>query len=269
MPEGLKLTAQDLNDMLSTMGSHNFSGYVRMDLSDSQHGYVFVSRGQLIRAFLCKEAEDTRLYTPERMFAKAGDQGVACASYVLSPQMVGVLAYAFGFESAHDWKTAFQQEKQTGLAWFGDRAVLFGKGEALQESLAQEYGEVACGRECLHKLLAEGQARQVLCQPQAGLEQRAKRLHQDLERMREVRLKSVSGFFATKDALKVEAELAQEWGQKGTFMLVVENLEGRRVGMLKASAGSKKPHVMEIPLKIMQEWGLAEDQAVMVYPQGD
>lgn len=269
MPEGLKLTAHDLTDMLSTMHGHNFTGYVRMEFSDSQQGYVFVSRGEPVRAFLCKAQEEPRLYTPERIFAKAGDQGVPCASYVLSPQMVGVLAYAFGFEQAHDWKLAFQQEKQTGLAWFGDRAVLFGKGEPLQESLAQQYGQIACGRESLHKLLGQDTANQVLCQPQAGLEQRARRLHQDLERMREVRLKSVSGFFATKDSLKVDSELAQEWGQKGSFMLVVENLEGRRMGMLKASSSSKKGQIMEIPLKIMQEWGLAEDQAVMVYPQGD
>ena len=266
MPEGLKLTQADLTDMLSNLGTHGFSGYLQIELPKSSKGYVFLSRGQTVRAFEWSQQGKAKLYTPERLFAKVGDQGAACASYVLSGEMANQLADSFGFQPGQDWKAQFQQEKHTGFAVFGNQAVLFAKGQPLQETLAHGYGQVVCSRDAVHALLQQDQASQVFSQQPAVLEQTARRLHADLSRMREVRLKSVSGFFATKDALKVDAEVAQEWGVKGTFTLVVEDLEGRHIGTLKTHVGSKKPQVMEIPLKIMQEWGLAEDQAVMVYP---
>lgn len=266
MPEGLKLTESDLIDMLSNLGTHGFSGYLQIELPKSKKGYVFLSRGQMLRAFEWSQDGTAKLYTPERLFAKVGDQSAACASYVLSGDMASQLAYSFGFEASQDWKAQFQQEKHTGFAVFGNQAVLFAKGQPLQETLAHRYGQVVCSREAVSTLLQQDQASQVFSQQPAKLEQTAKRLHADLSRMREVRLKSVSGFFATKDALKVDAELAHEWGVKGTFTLMVEDVEGRQIGTLKTHVGSKKPLVMEIPLKIMQEWGLAEDQAVIVYP---
>lgn len=268
MQENLQLNNRDLTDLLSGLtGDNYFSGYLRMDLPGSKKGYVFVAGGQKLRAFEFSEEGTAKFYTTERLFAKAGEEGVPCSTYAMNSEMANLLAMSFAFETGMDWKSQFQNDKHTGFALFGDEAVLFSKGHPLQGVMTNRYGQLVCGRETIHKLLEEGRPTKAYGGQPVGLESMAKRLQHDLERLREVQLKSVSGFFATKDHLKVEAGLAQEWGVKGTWMTVVEDLNGRRVGALKTTVGCKKPGVMEIPLKVMQEWHLAEDQSVMVYPQ--
>lgn len=271
MPEGLLLSASDLQSMLSTMMQDQFSGYVRCELPGSKQGFVFLARGQMLRAFEAG-SERIKLYTPERLFAKAGD-GAPSASYVMTPAMAEILAHSFALENsaAGNWRQTLQDGRQTGYVEFSQPfpgAVLYRKGEPVQESLTSAYGELVCGREGLSRLLNEGQPLRVLAGDPAELEEKARKAHKDLDAMREVKLKSVSGFFSTKDALKVEAELASAWGvnPKG-FTLVVETPDGQPIGKLKCLVGSKKPGVMEIPLKILQEWGASEDQDVWVYPE--
>lgn len=271
MPEGLLLNTSDLQSMLHTLMEDHFSGYLRVELPGSKQGFVFLSRGQMVRAFEAK-SDGVKLYTAERLFAKAGD-GAATCSYVTTPEMAEILAHSYALESAptSNWRQTLQEGKQTGFVEFSQPfsgAILYRKGEPVQESLTSAYGQLVCGREGLSKLLNEGQPTQVRVGDPAQLDEKARKAHKDLEAMREVKLKSVSGFFATKDALKVEAELVSAWGAnpKG-FNLVVETPDGKLIGKLKTLAGSKKPGVMEIPLKIMQEWGAAEDQDVWVYPE--
>lgn len=271
MPEGLLVSSSDLLSMLENLQQDHFSGYLRVEFSGAGKGFVFLARGRIVRAFEWSP-ELVKLYTPERLFAKAGD-GAATSSYVLTPDMAETLAASFGLKSipAGNWRETIQQGRQTGFVEFEKPfagVILYKEGEPLQESLSGRYGEVICGREGLNQLLNEGKPSQVFAADPSELEEKFRKAHRDLDATREVKLKSVSGFFATKDALKVEAELASAWGvnPKG-FMVVVETPEGKRLGTLKTITGCKKPGVMEIPLKTMQEWGASEDQDVMVYPE--
>ncbi|MBN9416260.1 hypothetical protein ABS71_15825 [bacterium SCN 62-11] len=271
MPEGLLVSGPDLQNMLENLQQDHFSGYLRVDFSNAKKGFIFLSRGQMLRAFEWTP-ESTKLYTPERLLAKAGD-GAATSSYVLTAEMSETLATSFGLESkpASNWRESIQQGRQTGFVEFSQPfagAVLYRRGEPIQESMTGRYGEVICGREGLGQLLKEGTPSLVFAGDPAELDEKFRKAHQDLEAMREAKLKSVSGFFATKDALKVEAEWISGWGvnPKG-FSLVVETPEGKRLGSFKAITGCKKPGVVEIPLKILQEWGASEDQDVMVYPE--
>ena len=273
MPERLPLSAADLSEMLPSLRGDSFSGYIQLELPNSQTGYLFLSGGRELRCFVRDATGEATFYTSERLFAKAGEESLPVSSYVLSAEMASVLAYSFAFETrpGPDWKAAIQQDKQSGFVWFGEQAVLFSRGEALSETLAQRYGEVICGREAVNKLLTENQPTHYCGQLQPVLEQRARQLSRDLERMREVKLKSVSGFFASKDSLKIETVLAEDWdlGGKNHFVTVVEDLNRRRIGTLKTYHGCKKHQTIEIPLKVMQEWGLSEDQVVIIYPASD
>lgn len=271
MPEGLLLSSADLQSMLDNLMQDHFSGYFRVEFPGANKGFVFLSRGHLLRAFEWTP-DLIKLYTPPRLFAKAGD-GAATSSYVLTPEMAEALAASFALESvpAGNWRETLQQGRQTGFVEFNQPfagAILYLKGEPIQESLTNGYGEVVCSREGLSKLLNEGRPSVVMAGDPAKVEEACRKAHKDLDANREVKLKSVSGFFATKDALKVEAELASGWGvsAKG-FNLVVESMDGEWLGTLKAVTGCKKPGVMEIPLKVMQEWGASEDQDVLVYPE--
>jgi len=271
MPEGLMLSASDLQTTLDNLMQDHFCGYLMVSLPQSRKGYVFLSQGELLRAFEWSNT-GAKLYTPERLFAKAGD-GAASSSYVLTAEMAETLAFSFALESVspNGWREAVQQGRQTGFVEFSQPfpgSILYLKGEPIHESMVARYGEVVCGREGLARLLNEGKPSQVFVADSSQLEEKARKAHKDLDHMRAVKLKPVSGFFATKDALKVEPELIAAWGAspKG-FNMVVETPEGTRIGCLKTVAGPKKPGVLEIPLKIMQEWGANEDQEVLVYPE--
>ena len=271
MPEGLMLSASDLQTTLDNLMQDHFCGYLLVSLPQGGKGFVFLRNGELLRAFE-SSSSGTKLFTPERLFAKAGD-GAATSSYVLTAEMVETLAFAFALENAspQGWKEAIQQERQTGFVEFAQPfagSILYQNGEPIHESMTTRYGDVVCGREGLAKLLNEGKPSKVFVAGSSQLEEKARKAHKDLDHMRAVKLKSVSGFFATKDALKVEPELIAGWGAnpKG-FNLVVETPQGTRIGCLKTVAGPKKPGVLEIPLKILQEWGVQEDQEVLVYPE--
>ena len=271
MPEGLLLSASDLQTTLDNLLQDQFCGYMLVALPQGSKGFVFLSQGAVLRAF---EQSNTgvKLYTPERLFAKAGD-GAATSSYVLTAEMAETLAYSFALEnsSPNGWREAVQQGRQTGFVEFTQPfsgSILYLKGEPIHETMTTRYGDVVCGREGLAKLLQEGKPARVFVADSGQLEEKARKAHKDLDQMRPVKLKSVSGFFATKDALKVEPDLIAGWeaNPKG-FSMVVETPEGTRLGCLKTVAGPKKPGVLEIPLKIMQEWGGNEDQEVLVYPE--
>lgn len=271
MPEGLQLSPSDLELMLHNLMEDRFSGYLRLELPGPNQGFVFLARGQLLRAFEWSP-DLVKLFTPERLFAKAG-QGAATSSYVLNAEMAETLAASFALESAPaaNWKETLQTGRRTGFVEFEQPfpgAILYHKGEPVQESLSARYGDIVCGREALSKLLNEGRPTQVLAGDPAQLEEKFRKAHKDLDAARPAKLKSVSGFFATKDALKVEAELANGWGvgSRG-FTLIVEAADGEWLGTFKAVTGCKKPGVVEIPLKVLQEWGASEDQDVMVYPE--
>ncbi len=271
MPEGLLLNASDLQSMLENLLQDHFSGYLRIEFPGANKGFVFLSRGQMLRAFEWTP-DLIKLYTPERLFAKAGE-GAATSSYVLTAEMAETLAASFALESvpAGNWRENIQKGGQTGYVEFNQPfagAILYHKGEPIQDSLTSCYGEVVCGRDGLSKLLSEGRPSVVMAGDPAKVEEKCRKAHKDLDATRPVKLKSVSGFFATKDALKIEAETAGNWGvsPKG-FNLVVESLDGEWLGTFKAVTGCKKPGIMEIPLKVMQEWGVSEDQDVLVYPE--
>lgn len=271
MPEGLLLNASDLQSMLDNLMQDHFSGYFRMEFAGPNKGFVFLSRGQMLRAFEWTP-DLVKLYTPERLFAKAGD-GAATSSYVLTAEMAETLAASFALESvpAGNWRENIQQGRQTGYVEFSQPfvgAILYHKGEPIQESLTTRYGEVVCGRDGLSKLLNEGRPSVVMAGDPTKVEEKCRKAQKDLDATRPVKLKSVSGFFATKDALKVEAEIINGWGvsAKG-FNLVVESTDGEWLGTFKAVTGCKKAGIMEIPLKVMQEWGVSEDQDVLVYPE--
>jgi len=271
MPEGLMLSASDLQTTLDNLMQDHFCGYLLVSLPQGGKGFVFLSKGEMLRAFEWSSS-GAKLFTPERLFAKAGD-GAATSSYVLTAEMAETLALSFGLESAspNGWREAVQQGRQTGFVEFTQPfpgSILYHKGEPIHESMIARYGDVVCGREGLAKLLKEGKPSKVFVADYSQLEEKTRKAHKDLNHTRSVKLKSVSGFFATKDALKVEPELIAAWGAspKG-FNMIVETSEGTRIGCLKTVAGPKKPGVLEIPLKIMQEWGAIEDQEVLVYPE--
>lgn len=288
MPEGLKLNAADLTSAAINLSADKFSGYLQFQLPGGKEGTVFFCQGTQVRAVERLGAE-VRLVRPERLLNKVGASGTPTRSYLLSPALATTLALSFGYQSLQDRVVArrefkpildqLEAEQQCGFIRFVQpdrKAVLvLDGGEMINDTFVDSYGEVVCGRDQITALLdavhAEGASVSIYAAKRADLERQARKLHADLERTIQLTPKPFSGIFASKDTMKLDFDFVRTWGlpAKTTFHLVVEDLEGRQLGIIKCQGASGKSQQLDVPAKILQSWGLPEGQQVAAYPQSE
>jgi hypothetical protein len=288
MPEGLKLSSADLTNAAIHLSADKFSGYLQFELPEGKEGVIFFSQGSQVRA-LERQGTSVRLARPERLINKVGPGGGASRSYLLSPPLASALAFSFGFEPMHDgavpkreFKPILDQLEQDGSCGFvrfslPDRqaVLVLDSGELINDTFVDNYGEVVCGREQITALLdsvhAEGARIGIYAAKRSELDRRARKLHADLERTVQLTPKPISGLFASKDTLKLDFEFVRTWGlpPKATFQLVVEDLEGRRLGVHKCQGAAGKSQQLDVPAKILASWGVGEGQQVAAYPDSE
>lgn len=289
MPENLALSAGDLSNAVQNLIQDSFTGYLRFELPASRQAWMFFANGKVLRSFEHGNGA-TRAYKPERLIGKVAGGSARAASYLLSPRLATPLALSFGFQPLHTDKTVgkkefkplldeFEGAKRSGFIRFRlanrEAAVVLDAGEIVSDSFIDNYGDIVCGREAITALLdqvhSEGATVSVFGETRADLDRQAHKLDADLERMIQLTPKSVSGLFAAKDVLKLDFDFLRNWGlpPKTIFFLVVEDLDGRELGIIKTQGAAGKSQILEVPAKILQGWNLAEGQPVQVYPQSE
>lgn len=293
MPEGVLLTGSDLRTMVDNLCADGFSGYVKFELSQGKHAYVFVANGDQVRAFEMVESRgDVKVAKPERLMNMAGSGGgkVSAWSYILSSRLASVLGQSFAFKPLYrDYQVKRKELKKvldnmthdnhSGFLQFdladGRAVVVLDKGEPVHDQFISQYGEVLCGRDVITNLFdyvyAQGAVVHVFAEKQNELEARNRRANDDLDKMIQLSVKPVGGMFASKDTVNIDLEYARGWGYNGknVFQVAVEDVDGRLLGVYKAKGVSKKNLTIEIPQKIVTDLGLIESQEVTVYPYGD
>ena len=289
MPEELPLTVADLGNTVQNLSADQFTGYLRFELPSSRQGRIFFANGKVLRSFEYWQG-GVRLYKPERLIGKVAGASARAATYLLSPRLVSALALSFGFEPVHPEKVVakkefkplldeFEQAKRSGFIRFRtqntEATLVLDDGEIIHDAYVDRYGDIVCGREAITALLddvhANGATVAMFGQSRSDLDRQARKLDADLERMVQLIPKPVSGLFAAKDVLKLDFEFLRNWGlpPKTTFFLVVEDLDGKELAVMKTQGAAGKSQLLEVPAKILQTWNLAEGQAVQVYPQSE
>lgn len=294
MPEGVELTGTDLRTMVDNLCADGFSGYVKFDLNNGKDAYVFVANGDQVRAFEFNGARsEFKVARPDRLINMAGNGGrVRAWSYVLSSRLAGVLGQSFAFKPQYrDYQVRKKELKKvldnmthdshSGFLQFdlsdGRAVVVLDRGEPIHDQFISQYGEILCGRDVITNLFdyvyAQGAQIHVFTEKQHELENRNRRVDEDLDKMVSLNVKAVSGglFGGGKDILKLDSEYARSWGFNGktTFQVAIEDGDGRVMGPYKAQGASKKGSLLEIPQKMVADLGLSESQEVTVYPHGE
>jgi len=288
MPEGLLLTSSDLANVVANLKAENFNGYLTWQLAPQQSAYVFFCNGEILSSFRYSGQEDFKVWKADKLVERAGSQGTPAHSYVLSPRMAKILSYSFGFRPIYQQHTLppkslkkvvdeVESEKLTGIAAFESQGqtsvVAWERGEILNETFVTGYGQFLCGRDqvtqCFNRANAEGATLSVFAEKTEIVEKQMRRFQRDLDRLTPLTPKSVSGFFASKDTLKLDADIVKKWGVSGAFQLLVEDEDGRLLGAFKAQGANGKDNQIEVPLKILQSWGIESSSQVEVYPQAD
>lgn len=287
MEEGVHLSPSDLRKISRNLKEEKFSGYLHWQLEGSQ-AFVFFQQGEPLPSFRLSQEGNFQVWTLEKLIEFSGGSSRAASSWVLPAQISKVLAHSFGFQPLYqqhrlepkrlkDVVGEIESQKLSGFATFQNgqarTTMIWDRGELYHESFVERYGEILCNRdlitECFNQVNSEGATLDVFAEKFEILEKQARRHHKDLSRRTALAPKAASGFFASKDTLKIDSDIAKQWGLSGTFQLLVEDVQGRSFGAFKTQTASGKGQQLEVPKKILETWSLGASDQVEVYPQAD
>lgn len=287
MPEGLKMQCPDLQRALDNLRSEQASAYLRWDMPGGRSAFAFVASGQLLRTFELDSSGQATAYPLNRLLQRTGGSKVSAWSYLLPVRHTMLFAQSLAMQSLHEdrmmgkkeIKSVIDEMEQMKYSGFirvetpaSTGALVFDQGEMMLEIFVTHYGEILCGRDRISEFLdcvhAEGGKLTARGGLKPEMDSKVARIEQELGRLVQVTTKSISGFFASKDTMKIDAEIAKSWGVSGTFHVQLEDDDRRVIGSCKAVAAASKGDVIDIPLKVMQSWNVSEGQKVWMLPGG-
>ena len=291
MIEDVPLMSDDVDVMVNNLMADSFTGYVRLAL-DHAESYVFYNQGNPIRSVeQGRGGESPKVMRSDKVFQNVRNQGqVPTSSYVLSPRLVQVISSFFAFKPLYrDYQvkrkelkkvlTNLEHDEFSGILQFdtqdGRVSILLDRGEPVHDQFARNYGQIICGREDITGLFehvhANGSTIQVYAEKANEIENKKRKVDEDLERMKDLVVKPATGFMAAKDALKLDEDFVREWGfdPKSGFLVNIETSTGQRFENVKAQAARKKGTHCEVGQNLLKQFGLRENDIIFVSPAGD
>ena len=279
MPEGTILSPADLKTIRGNFQTQNFSGYLTWGTRNGHRAYAFWANGEYLRSLEERKGE-LRVLPWEELILQCSE---SAASYYLPAAMARVLSATFAMEHENralkpgDVRTivsGVEKDKCHSMARFshsgGAGAVIWEAGQVVQVRLTSSIGEVVSSRDSFQQLLeqveASGGVMDHYFGSSANLEARVARLEREQQQRTAVVAKPVSGFFASKDTAKFDADILKAWNLKAAPMLIVEDTEGRQLATIKSTTASGKGEVMEVPAKILSGWELGGSDKVVIRP---
>lgn len=282
--EKVILPFADINIMLNNLEQQGFTGYVLLEMYKT-YGAVFFSHGEIIRA---AEIEDSkaRVCKLARVLNKVKNKEVAVSSYVLSPQIVSVIASLFAFEPLYlDYEVKKKEFKKvlsileadniSGILEIMTRDtstyLLIDHGKIIMDSFAKEYGQILCGMEgvnhFLETIFREGGRINVFAERAEIIESKKKAAQEEIEMEKQLIARPEGGYFKSAETVKVDEYIIREWGLKTTATLNVElEAPDGHVYNLKCSAGKKLGGYVAFTVAMMKRLKIREGDLVNVKP---
>ncbi|MBI3925904.1 MAG: hypothetical protein HY319_10225 [Armatimonadetes bacterium] len=233
--------------MLSNLEQDAFTGYVSLKMEGGD-GFVFFSRGTVVRAVETQNSEFKVRMLPRILNKVKQVSEVATSSYVLSSNIVEVLSALFAFKPLYiDYQvkrkelkkvlTNLEHDEMSGVLEVREAEqslvyLLLERGNLVTDRFTSSYGDIVCGTEEVSSLLdhihKNGAMIQVYAEKAHEIENKKRMIEEDLEKIRQLIVKSESGMFRDKETIKVAEEIVREWGLdvKSTFRVEVETGSG-------------------------------------------
>lgn len=287
--EKITLPYSDINIMIQNLEAQAFTGYVLLEVFKTE-GVIFFSHGESTRALEIEEAESKeskiKVLKNARLINKVKNKEVPVSSYVLSAQIVSVLANLFAFESLYkeyevkkkEFKKvlgALEADNITGILEVitkqANHVLLIDHGKIVTDSFANEYGQILCGIDVVNDFLdiifREGARINVFAEKSDEIEFKKRTIQEEIEKERQLIAKTMGGVFKAADTVKVEEHLVKEWGLKpaGTFQVEAETPDGK-IYALKCSGGKNLGVNLSIAPALMKKMNVKDGDLINVRP---
>lgn len=284
--EDIPLPVHDIETMLTNLETDGFTGYVRLDLGGVE-GYVFFSKGEVIRAVEFPDGGEVKVRMLPRVINLVRQRPeVPASSYVVSDQMVGVMANMFAFKPLYrDYQVkrkelkkvldSLEQDESSGILRMlgpnGRVFVFMDRGNLITDRFTKRYGEIVCGPDLVGELLdyvhKNGSTIQVYAEKATEIDHQRRNVEDDLEKIRQLIIKQEAGMFRAQDVVKVAEDIVRDWGLdvKATFTIEVETGDGQ-IFNYKCQGGRKLGGYAGIHANMLKSMGLKDGDLVNVRP---
>lgn len=284
--EKITLPYTDINIMIQNLEQQGFTGYVMLE-NFKIEGILFFSHGEIVRTL---EIEDMKIKVLKsaRLINKIKNKEIPVSSYVLSSQIISVLSTLFAFEFLYkDYEVkkkefkkvlgALETDNITGFLEVVTReashVLLIDHGKIVTDSFANEYGQILCGLDAVNSFLdiifREGARINVFAEKADEIEFKKRTIQEELEKERQLIIKTMGGYFKSPDTVKVDESFVKEWGLKpaGIFQLEVETPDGK-IYTLKCQGQKNLSNYLSIASALMKKMNIKDGDLVNARPTG-
>lgn len=276
----------DINTMLSNLEGDGFTGYVKLDLQDS-NGLIFYAGGTMTRALeVDPTSGSANVHLLPRLLNRIKNRELPTSTYVTSSQIVSVLGGIFAFQPLYlDYEVKRRELKKvltnletgeySGIIKMASREgthfLLMERGELVTDRFSREYGQVLCGTEAVSELLdyvhKNGATINVYAEKASEIENRRRQKEDELEKIKQLIAKTDSGFFRAGDIVKVDEYIVREWGldAKAVFNVELETPEGD-LYEYKCQATRKMGGYAGLAPAMIKKMGIKEGDLITIRP---
>lgn len=255
--ERVNLPFPDVNVMLNNLEQQGFTGYVKLELNRFD-GIIFFDHGTILRT-LEMESGNIKVQPLARILNRAKKGDILTSSYVLSRQLVSVLALNFAFNPLYlDYEvkekelkkvlSTLESDAYTGVIEVitrdGTSYILVSEGMLITDFFSPEYGQIIAGTEYVSKFLDfisnDGAVINIFAEKQEEIDEKKRTIEEELEKIKQLILREEKGFFKAGDVFWLDEYILQEWGIKSAKSLQLELETPDGVVLLVKAQPSKK-----------------------------
>lgn len=280
------LPFSDINTMLSNLEQDNFTGYVKLDLQES-NGLIFYSDGHMTRALEVEPASGSaNVHLLPRLLNRIKGRELRTSTYVTSDKIVNVLSGIFAFQPLYlDYEVKRRELKKvltnletgeySGIVKMASREgthfLLMERGELVTDRFSREYGQVLCGTDAVSELLdyvhKNGATINVYAEKHSEIENRRRQKEEELEKIKQLIAKTDAGFFRAGDVVKVDEYIVREWGidPKAVFNVELETPDGG-IYEYKCQAARKMGGYAGLAPAMIKKMGIKEGDLITIRP---
>lgn len=276
----------ELEPMLGNLQADEFTGYVLIKTQESE-AFIFMNGGQTSKAIDVNSASGTiSVYYVERLLNRVRSKELLVSTYVLSSRMVKILSGFFAFQQQYiEYEVrrrdmnrvleSLESNKCSGIIKVATKKgvyyLLVSSGELLSDRFSRSYGEIVCGVDEIRVRLDDidqmGAMISVYAEKDEEIENRRIQKDDELDKIKELYIKSESSFFRGGDIVKVDEYVVREWGidAKTTFNVEVETQDGDTYEY-KCQAAKGRNNLACVTKAMMEHMHVAENEMVFVRP---
>lgn len=278
-----KLDFDDITIMLENLKANSFNGYIKFD-SPSFISMLFCKEG--MTSCIAEGIGDSYKMLHEPMLQyKLRYAKPVVSSYILSPEMIDVLAGIYAYQEVYlnyqirkkEFRKFFdtlQQNKYTGILEVKQLSeplfLLLNKGTVVTDQFLEKYGEAVCGTESISQLFdaitTSGGIINTYAEKADEIERKRRACQEDLAKVKELIISVESSLLKGGNVAKVDEVVFREWQRFGEVTQVEIQTASGIIEYVKIAAAKNKGMKIFVPPAMLKKFKINKDETVLVKP---